>query len=84
MTRADDRPGEGGSSGPMDAPIYPLLKGVGGGALEREVAAPAVLLEHTKGDYAGGRPYTVRTRSRSFQIKFHAQGERLPNGATMV
>ncbi|MBD2845970.1 beta-galactosidase [Paenibacillus sp. IB182496] len=37
----------------MDAHIYPLLTAVAAGG--REVAAPAVLLEHTKGAYSGGR-----------------------------
>ncbi|TBL79903.1 beta-galactosidase [Paenibacillus thalictri] len=55
VTRADDQPGQLGSAGPMDAHIYPLLKGIGSGPLKRELAAPAVLLENTKGDYAGGR-----------------------------
>ncbi|TYP79736.1 alpha-amylase family protein [Paenibacillus methanolicus] len=53
VTRSDDHPDQLGSSGPMDAHIYPLLKGISKDG--REVAAPAVLLEHTKGDYAGGR-----------------------------
>ncbi|OXS53663.1 glycoside hydrolase [Cohnella sp. CIP 111063] len=52
-TKADDHPGEGGPSGPMDAHIHALLKGVS--EQGREVAAPAVLLENTKGDFAGGR-----------------------------
>ncbi|MDF2960753.1 MAG: glycoside hydrolase [Paenibacillus sp.] len=55
VTKTDDQPGQLGSSGPMDAHIYPLLKGISGCRLEREVAAPAVLLENTKGDFAGGR-----------------------------
>ncbi|WP_135547541.1 alpha-amylase family protein [Paenibacillus cymbidii] len=55
VTRTEDKPGELGSGGPMDAHIYPLLKGISGCGLRREVAAPAVLLEHTKGDFAGGR-----------------------------
>ncbi|WP_079908893.1 beta-galactosidase [Paenibacillus sp. 32352] len=55
VTRTDDQPGQLGSSGPMDAHIYPLLKGIGEEPLLREVAAPAVLLENTKGDFAGGR-----------------------------
>ncbi|WP_274651993.1 alpha-amylase family protein [Paenibacillus humicola] len=55
VTRASDHPAEMGSGGPMDAHLYPLLKGIGGGALNRELAAPAVLLEHTKGTFAGGR-----------------------------
>ncbi|MGG1551918.1 beta-galactosidase [Paenibacillus ferrarius] len=53
VTRADDHPGQVGSSGPMDAHVTPLLKGVSGEG--REVAAPVVLLENTKGDFAGGR-----------------------------
>ncbi|KAB8136790.1 glycoside hydrolase [Gracilibacillus oryzae] len=53
VTRHRDRPEENGSSGPMDAHIYPLLKGIS--IEQREVAAPAVLLENTKGDFAGGR-----------------------------
>ena len=52
-TKASDLPHEGGSSGPMDAHIYPLLKGLS--ADGREVAAPAVLIENTKGEFAGGR-----------------------------
>ena len=52
-TKADDQPGQGGSSGPMDAHIYPLLRGIS--ASGREVAAPCVLLENTKGAFAGGR-----------------------------
>ncbi|KIL38876.1 glycoside hydrolase [Gordoniibacillus kamchatkensis] len=55
VTRTDDKPGELGSSGPIDAHIYPLLKGISGGSIEREVAAPVVLIENTKGDFAGGR-----------------------------
>ncbi len=53
VTRYRDRPEENGSSGPMDAHIYPLLKGISRD--DREVAAPAVLLENTKGSFAGGR-----------------------------
>ncbi|WP_318035970.1 hypothetical protein [Halobacillus shinanisalinarum] len=44
---------EMGSSGPMDARIFPLLKGISKD--EREVAAPAVLIENMKGDFTGGR-----------------------------
>src|SRR5699024_5904246 len=44
---------EMGSVGPMDAHIYPLLKGVSKSG--REVAAPSVLIENTKGTFAGGR-----------------------------
>ncbi|GGA14350.1 hypothetical protein GCM10008018_69080 [Paenibacillus marchantiophytorum] len=53
VTRTDDHPGQVGSSGPMDAHLIPLLKGISKD--EREVAAPIVLLENTKGDFAGGR-----------------------------
>ncbi|UOQ49652.1 beta-galactosidase [Gracilibacillus caseinilyticus] len=53
VTRHRDRPEENGSSGPMDAHIHPLLKGISKD--DREVAAPAVLVENTKGDFAGGR-----------------------------
>ncbi len=53
VTKANDHPAQGGSSGPMDAHIYPLLKGISKDG--REVAAPAILLENTKGAYAGGR-----------------------------
>lgn len=53
VSKQRDIPAESGSNGPMDARIYPLLRGVS--ASGREVAAPAVLLEHTSGDYAGGR-----------------------------
>ncbi|MFE5321813.1 beta-galactosidase [Paenibacillus sp. NPDC056579] len=55
VSRTDDQPGELGSAGPMDANIYPLLKGISGGSIEREVAAPVVLIENTKGEFAGGR-----------------------------
>jgi len=53
VTRQSDSPSEHGSGGPMDTFIYPLLKGVSGDG--RETAAPAVLLEHVKGDFAGCR-----------------------------
>lgn len=44
---------EMGSSGPMDARIYPLLKGMTKN--EREISAPSVLIENMKGTFAGGR-----------------------------
>lgn len=44
---------EMGSVGPMDARIYPLLKGISKSG--REVAAPAVLIENYKGTFTGGR-----------------------------
>ncbi|SFI80572.1 Beta-galactosidase GanA [Paenibacillus sp. UNC496MF] len=53
VTKASDLPQQMGSAGPMDAHIHALLKGVS--AEGREVAAPAVLWENTKGDFAGGR-----------------------------
>ena len=62
VTRYDDQPGQGGSGGPMDAHIYPLLRGISGDGRRREVAAPAVLLENTKGDYVGGRWIFVNQR----------------------
>ena len=53
VTRAHDHPQENGSGGPMDAHIYPLLTGLDKDGRER--CAPVVLLENTKGDFAGGR-----------------------------
>ncbi|RQW18771.1 glycoside hydrolase [Bacillus sp. C1-1] len=53
VTKQDDHPLENGSSGPMDAHIYPLL--VGQTADNRNVSAPVVLIENTKGSFAGGR-----------------------------
>jgi hypothetical protein len=73
VTRVDDSPGELGSSGPMDAHIYPLLLGVTEGLRhqQREVAAPAVLIEHTKGDFAGGRWVLINQTVRE---RFWTQG----------
>jgi len=53
VTKQADLPHQMGSAGPMDAHIYALLKGVTSEG--REMSAPVVLWEHTKGDYAGGR-----------------------------
>lgn len=53
VTKHRDQPLQSGSSGPVDAMIYPLLRGVS--AEERDVAAPAVLMENTKDEFAGGR-----------------------------
>lgn len=53
VTKSSDLPHQMGSAGPMDAHLYPLLKGIS--AEGREVAAPAVLWENTKGEFAGGR-----------------------------
>ncbi|MFJ5759072.1 beta-galactosidase [Neobacillus sp. NPDC093182] len=44
---------EMGSSGPMDARIFPLLRGISKSG--REVAAPAVLIENYGGSFTGGR-----------------------------
>lgn len=44
---------EMGSNGPMDARIYPLMKGVTDS--ERDIAAPAVLIENYRGKFTGGR-----------------------------
>ncbi|GAB2560242.1 beta-galactosidase [Gracilibacillus alcaliphilus] len=52
-TKSRDRPEENGSSGPMDLQIQPLLKGISREG--RFTAAPAVLLDNTKGQFAGGR-----------------------------
>lgn len=53
FTRHDDLPEENGSSGPMDANLYPLLLGFS--ADGRHTASPAVMIENTKGAFAGGR-----------------------------
>lgn len=53
VTKASDLPHEMGSAGPMDAQIYPLLKGISD--CGREVAAPVVLWENSGGDYTGSR-----------------------------
>ena len=53
VTKSSAIEAEMGSVGPMDARIYPLLKGIS--KTGREVAAPAVLIEHVKGKFTGGR-----------------------------
>ncbi len=53
VSKASHTEEEMGSSGPMDARIYPLVKGMSRDG--RFVASPAVLLEYTKGAFAGGR-----------------------------
>jgi hypothetical protein len=53
VTKASDLPHQMGSAGPMDAHIYPVLKGISSEG--RESAAPVVLWENTKGDFSGGR-----------------------------
>lgn len=52
-SKSRDIPAENGACGPMDAFIHPLVKGVS--AEGREVAAPVVLLENMKGEFAGAR-----------------------------
>lgn len=52
VTRADDHPGQIGSSGPMDAHLLPLLKGISRGP--RSCGANRAAGEH-EGDFAGGR-----------------------------
>ncbi|EKN65231.1 glycoside hydrolase family protein [Neobacillus bataviensis LMG 21833] len=52
-TKASSIEHEMGSVGPMDARIYPLLKGVSKNG--REVAAPSVVIENYKGPFTGGR-----------------------------
>ncbi|ANS74697.1 glycoside hydrolase [Paenibacillus yonginensis] len=65
VSKHRDIPAESGSNGPMDARIYPLLKGIS--AEGREVAAPAVLMEHTNGDFSGGRWVLInQTLDRAF------------------
>ncbi|MBD1383078.1 beta-galactosidase [Metabacillus arenae] len=53
VTKSSAIDAEMGSVGPMDASIYPLLKGISKSG--REVAAPSVLIENTKGKFTGGR-----------------------------
>ncbi|WP_138755113.1 alpha-amylase family protein [Paenibacillus sinopodophylli] len=53
VTKSSDLPHQMGSAGPMDAQLFPLLKGIS--AEGREVAAPIVLWENTKGMFAGAR-----------------------------
>ncbi|MBD2865040.1 beta-galactosidase [Paenibacillus oceani] len=53
VTRQSDMPGEHGSAGPMDAFLYPLVTGISRDG--REVAAPVLLIENTRGLFAGGR-----------------------------
>ncbi|MDO8685629.1 MAG: beta-galactosidase [Clostridiales bacterium] len=53
FTRTKDHKNELGSSGPMEANMYPLVTGLS--AEGCKIAAPVVLIENTKGRYAGGR-----------------------------
>ncbi|RKN85184.1 alpha-amylase family protein [Paenibacillus ginsengarvi] len=63
VTRSSDIPHESGSAGPMDARLYPLVKGISPD--KREVAAPVVLIEHAKGTFAGARWLFVNQRLTS-------------------
>jgi len=53
VTKSSDLPHQMGSAGPMDARLYPLLKGVSDEG--REVAAPVVLWDNSGGSFAGSR-----------------------------
>ena len=60
VTRNDDCPGEHGSAGSMDAHITPLVTAVSKD--QREIGAPVVLLENTKGTFSGSRWLFVNQR----------------------
>ncbi|XEC93044.1 beta-galactosidase [Paenibacillus tarimensis] len=53
VSKSSDLPHQMGSAGPMDAQVYSLLKGIS--SEKREISAPVVLWEHTKGAFAGAR-----------------------------
>ena len=53
FTDSRDHPYEGGSSGPRDAVLRPLLYGLDAGG--RRVAAPVIAIDRLRGAYAGGR-----------------------------
>ncbi|MFS0840650.1 beta-galactosidase [Paenibacillus sp. 1P03SA] len=53
VTKTSDLPHQMGSAGPMSTQIYPLLKGVT--AEGREVSAPVVLWENSRGKFEGSR-----------------------------
>lgn len=53
VTKSSDLPHQMGSAGPMDARIYPLLKGIS--TEGRELSAPVVLWERLLGEFAGAR-----------------------------
>ncbi|NIK79026.1 hypothetical protein FHS15_004172 [Paenibacillus castaneae] len=53
VTKTSDLPHQMGSAGPMDAKLYPLLKGISSEG--REVAAPVVLWENMNGKFGGAR-----------------------------
>lgn len=69
VTKSKDLPNENGSGGPMDAHIYPLLKGMSKD--NRAVAASAVLIENTKGLFAGGRWLFI---NQSVESRFWDEG----------
>ncbi|MCM3784230.1 beta-galactosidase [Neobacillus mesonae] len=52
-TKSSDLPQQMGSAGPMSTQIYPLIKGKSREG--REIAAPVVLWENSRGTYAGSR-----------------------------
>ncbi|MFD1138459.1 beta-galactosidase [Paenibacillus urinalis] len=52
-TKSSDLPQQMGSSGPMSTQIYPLIKGKT--TEGREISAPVVLWENSRGTYAGSR-----------------------------
>lgn len=52
-TRNSDLPHQMGAAGTMSTQIYPLLKGISKDG--REVAAPVVLWENTRGEFVGSR-----------------------------
>lgn len=53
VSKSSELPEQMGSAGPMDAHLYPLLKGMSQDG--REVAAPVLLWENTKGPFRAGR-----------------------------
>ncbi|WP_318618012.1 beta-galactosidase [Sporosarcina sp. YIM B06819] len=53
VTKISTLESEMGSNGPMDARIYPLMKGIT--AAGREIAAPSVFIENYRGNFTGGR-----------------------------
>ncbi|MDD9265551.1 beta-galactosidase [Paenibacillus sp. GCM10023248] len=61
-TRNSDLPHQMGAAGTMSTQIYPLLKGVSQEG--REIAAPVVLWENTRGEFAGSRWLFVNTTIR--------------------
>ncbi|MFC5651865.1 beta-galactosidase [Paenibacillus solisilvae] len=66
-TRNSDLPHQMGAAGTMSTQIYPLLKGVS--AEGREIAAPVVLWENYRGDFAGSRWLFVNTGLKADFLK---------------